>query len=149
MRKDQALFDLRDGQACFRGMRVERRTLVVGGRSFELAAMLAEHLLTHPGLPRRAAIEIGVGLCLVSVGSAVAGCTVIATDRAPLLCCSDALLENDGLAVVAGPTCGVADRCRKWPSLAALTPDLVARRPITALAKASRADSSFSFVSWI
>lgn len=39
MRKDQALFDWRDGQAYFRGLRVERRALVLGGRSFELAAL--------------------------------------------------------------------------------------------------------------
>ncbi|MHC4696443.1 MAG: class I SAM-dependent methyltransferase [Planctomycetota bacterium] len=199
MKSDRASRDSplewRDGEAFFRGLRVDHGTVDVGGRAFEIARlqdaadllddpdfaklfveddiapygvelwpaaiMLAEHVVADDAPPGSEAIELGTGLGLVSIAAAAKGWRVLATDHdatslrfaaynaaindvrierfelldwnnppdqhrykrvlaadvlyqlidhAPILNCVDRLLARDGLAVIADPNRGVADR---------------------------------------
>ncbi len=191
----EPLLEWIDGTPYFRGLRVERQTVEVAGRSFDIvglsdaadlldhddyakrfldqdvapyglelwpaARMLAEHVLKGEDGKGRSVIELGCGLGLVSIAASVKGWRIIATDNEPtslrfaehnarsnnaniagfetldwhrpppgqrfdrifaadvlyqlvdhdpVLACVKALLAPHGVALIADPNRGVADR---------------------------------------
>lgn len=195
MSEAKPLFDWIDGVPYFRGLRVERYTLRLNGRSFKIvglndaadlldhddyakrfldedvapyglelwpaARMLAEHVLAGEDGKGRSAVELGCGLGLVSIAAALKGWQVVTTDNEPtslrfaqhnaelnhvdiagfetldwhqpppnrrfhrvfaadvlyqlvdhqpVLTCVQTLLAPNGLALIADPNRGVADR---------------------------------------